>query len=182
MSQVLRVHEESEETAIFPEMDNRYKYVSETYLYDHQRHSGGYDEIEGILTSLGGARGNSTKVELAQKLHRQAIALDAVMDLHIDKENELLYPLYDMTFTEEEQQSMEQKIMSHMLPDFMPRVAPWMFRHQGLNDREGMLRYGMKIFPPEHLGPMLKLLSGAVTTPEWEEMRKKIPELAKLGV
>ena len=31
--------------------------------------------------------------------------------------------LYIHNATEEEQQSMEQKIMSHMPPDFMPRVG-----------------------------------------------------------
>lgn len=181
-SQILKVHENSEELVIFPELDSKYQYFSETYMYDHQRHTGEYDGIVGILNSLGRARGNKERIQLAQNLHRQAIAMNVVMDLHIHKENELLYPLYDMTFTTEEQRAMEMKINAHMPPDFMPKAAPWIFRLLNVNDRQGLIYYGMNLLPPEHLAPMMKLLAAAVTPPEWEELRKRVPELTKLGV
>ena len=106
--------------------------------------------------------------------------MNAVMDLHVTKENELLYPLYDNIFSVEEQNAHEEQIMAHMPPETMGMMAVWMFKNLGTNDREGFLRFGMKMLPPPALGPMMQMMADVVTPREWQEMTRRIPELAKL--
>ena len=154
--EVLKEHEGGEEEFIFPVLEERFRYIAGPYIFDHQQHYGEYDDIEESLTGLRTARGNAERVELAQRLNRQAIALAVTMDIHITKENELLLPVVDEHLSVEEQQAMLGQAMGNVPPEFMMKVLPWMFRAQTGGDREGFLREGMEMFPPEQLGGIVR--------------------------
>ncbi len=179
--QVLKVHEDGEELAIFPPLEAKFKHLATTYVFDHHHHLGSYPQIEDTLTAIVRARHNNERIELARRLNRQGIALNVVMEQHISKENELLYPLYDQLFSFDEQRAHEAAIMEHMPPpDLMARMGVWMFKAQAPKDREGLLRVFAEMLPPEHLPGMMKLMAGAVTPKEWQEAVRGIPELASL--
>ena len=67
--------------------------------------------------------------------------------------------------------------MSHIPPDLMMQLVPWMFKAQNVDDREGFLREGMEMFPPEQFKGMAQMLSQSVPAAEWQEMVRRIPEL-----
>lgn len=182
--QVLKVHEDAEELAIFPVLERKFKYLAATYEFDHRRHLNSYTEIEDILAGLGRARSNSERVELARRLNRQAIASNIMMDLHIAKENELLFPTYDQLFSFEEQRAHFAQgfaLTAHLPPDFTPRLMAWIFKAQTVDDREAFIKEFVGRLPPEHLAGMMKFISSAVSPQEWQEMLRRIPQLASIS-
>ena len=149
---VLHEHEHGEEEFFFPFLEEKFRYVAATYVFDHNEHSGLYDEIEELLTGLRQAQGNSERAELAQRLNRQAIALNVKMDSHIYKENELLVPAFEEHFTLEEQGKVMDQAMKTIMsiaPELMMQIFPWEFRAQTVDDREGMLRSWSEMMPPD---------------------------------
>ena len=176
--EVLKEHEGGEEEFFFPPLEKVFRHISGTYVFDHRHHDGEYDEIEECLTDLGQAHGNSERKGLAQKLHRQAIIFNATMDMHITKENELLLPVCDEHISFEEQGRLLGEAMSHMPQEFMMKVLPWMFKALTMNDREGFLREGKEMFPPEQFTGMTQLISSSASAQEWQEMVRRMPELS----
>src|SRR5262249_31288899 len=97
---VLEVHEEGEDRDVFPLLDERYVHVTDTYGYDHRRQQALYQEIERALQGLSD-RGLGGRAHEIGHLQRRAEAFGVLMEIHVAKENELLFPLYDRTFSVE---------------------------------------------------------------------------------
>ena len=177
---VLHVHEQDEEKDFFPLLEEKFRYMMPTYVFDHQHHSRIQDEIEGLLTGLRQARGNSERAQLARHLNRQAIALNVLMESHINKENELWVPVLDEQFSFEQQKEIIDRSMQSASPETMQvmmQALPWMFRAQTVDDREGMLRGFQQMMPPDMFSGVAQLLSGAVSPQDWQEMVRRMPEL-----
>ena len=161
--------------------EQRFRYISGAYLFEHRHHDREYDEIEEALTALRKAHGNSKRMELAERLHREAIVFAATMDMHITKENELILPICDDHISFEEQGRTLGQAHSHLSQDLMMRIVPWMFKALNANDREGFPREGMQMFSALHFAGMAQMLSSSVSPTEWQEMVRRIPELQSLG-
>ena len=70
------------------------------------------------------------------------------------------------------------RAMSKFPTEAMAKILPWLFNHQELRDKEGFLRECMGMFPPEQFKGMCQLLSGTVSSQDWSEMVRRIPEVA----
>lgn len=175
---VLTEHEGAEEEFIFPVFEEKFRYFSGTYIFDHNHHGTEYDEIDQLLRGLKASRSSSDRASLASQLYRQSIILAATMELHISKENELLIPVADEHISPEQQAEMLSKAMSRFPPEAMVKILPWIFTAQTTNDKEGFLRESMALFPPDRFKGMCQLLSGSVPSQDWQEMARRIPEIA----
>lgn len=177
---VLEFHETSEDEQVFPILDEKYPHVSATYDFDHQRQQTSYAEVQATLEALTTAA-DGARPAMLDRLVSQATAFAATMELHVAKENELLYPLYDRTFSVEEQEALQTKGMQEHPPppDLMPLVGPWMFRLQPRDDdRADLARFFLSMFPPQQRTGLIQMLSGAVSPSEWSEVVRRVPELA----
>ena len=178
---VLHEHHNGEDEFFFPLLEKKFRYVSATYVFEHQHQSRVYNEVEELLTDLGQARGSSERADLARRLNRQAVALNVLIDDHINEENELLLPAFEEHFTTEELGNiMDQalEVLGSMPPELMMQIIPWMFRAQTVDDREGLLRSWREMMPPDQLPGIVQLMSSGVSPQEWQEMVRRIPELA----
>ena len=179
---LLSIHEHSEEASIFPHLEKKFRYSSVAYEFDHGVHTRFYDLIEQLLANVQSTGSGADRRGSVQELYRQMVALHAVMDEHIDKENQILVVAFDEHFSVEEQSAMLDEIMEHIPPDFMPQVLPWMFNSQpGADEREAVLREVIGMAPPPMLPAMIGLLAGAAAQHDWVEMLKRIPELETLA-
>ena len=174
---VVTEHEHGEEEVFFPLMEGRFRYIAATYVYDHEHHTDLYGEIQDLLTDLGRDRSARERSRTSRRLHRQTIALNVVMDSHIGKENELLLPVFDEHFPLEEIEAMVGQFMQSMPPELMRQMGPWVFVRQTDDDREGLLRMAMQEFPPELMKGMAQGLSQVVSSQEWQDMLRRVPEL-----
>ena len=106
-------------------------------------------------------------MELAERLHRQAIVFAATMGMHITKEDELILPIRDDHISFEEQGRTLGQAHSLLSLELTMRIVPCMFKALNANDREGSLRNGMQMFPAPHFACMAQMLSSSVSPTEW---------------
>jgi len=174
---MVKAHEQTEEKVLFPAITERIAYVSETYLFDH-------DDFEphvfvGLSDALAGlqrAGGNGDRKESADLLYRQSVALNEHMRLHITKENELLLPKVLAEFDFDEQARLAGAMAGVVDPALMGSLVGWMYAGQSADDREGMIRFLMRILPPEPFAGLSQMLAAKDAT-AWTEMVRRVPEL-----
>ena len=177
LHEVLRLHEDGEDEAIFPALEERFSHVAAAYSFDHNNHSKMYQGIRETLTTLKTGVGRGDGPKLVRELRRKALALDALMSSHVGKENELIVPIFDEHFSIEEQGAILGKAMEHVTPDLMMKVLPWMYMAQSPDDKVGMMQEFQQMFPPEMFKGMTMMLSQAVPAADWQETVRRMPEL-----
>ena len=138
---------------------------------------GGLDDA---LAGLGRASGTGDRKVQADKLYRQCVALNEHMRLHIAKENELLLPKLEAEFDFEEQAGIAGAMAGLVDPQLMGQMVGWMYRGQTTQDREGMVRFLMKILPAEPLAGITGMLAG-IDGDAWADVVRRIPELSASG-
>jgi hemerythrin-like domain-containing protein len=173
---VLKTHEDSEDIAIFPALQAKYPFITDTYEYDHRRHRKHASGLEQTLYELGSARG-SRRGELVRLLGEQSVEFNAFMVLHIDKEDELLFPAYDEMFSVEEQEQHGQAAQGQIPPEAMAAAGVWAFQRLDAEYREGFLRLMMGMMPPPAFAGLAGGLARSVPDSDWQEMLRRIPNL-----
>jgi hemerythrin-like domain-containing protein len=174
---VLKMHEDSEDIALFPHLQRKYPYIADTYEFDHQRHREHSAALTATFSGLGAANGNRRR-DLVKQLGEQAVVFDGFMNLHISKENELLFPAYDQMFSVEEQQAHGEAMQDKVSPEEMAAVGGWMFQRLDLPSREGFLTDMKAMLPPEAFAGMTQGLMRAVPAADWNALVERVPGLA----
>ncbi len=174
---MIKAHEKSEEEVLFPALNDRFAYVAESYAFDHEDFEphvfGGLDDA---LVGLQQANGSSDRKEMADLLYRQSVALNEHMRLHISKENELLLPKLEAEFDFDEQARIAGAMAGQVEPAMMAAIVGWMYDGQAVQDREGMIRFLMRILPPEAFAQISHMLASKDAA-AWTEMLRRVPEL-----
>lgn len=114
---------------------------------------------------------------MAQRLHRQSIALNETMRLHATKENELLLPVLDREFDLDEQVSIAGRMAARVEQPLLMEMISWMYLGQTAGDREGMLLALTQALPPAAFGGVASMLSRTGSPDDWQEMERRIPGL-----
>lgn len=175
---IIKAHEHTEEQVLFPALENRYRFVAESYAFDH-------DDSDAVVfarigeagTGLRRAGGSGDRRTGAELLYRQSVALNEHLRLHITKENELLIPKLESEFDLDEQRDIAGAMAGLIDPPVMAQLVDWMYRGMTTVDREGMVRFLMVVLPEGPLAAVTGMLSG-IDTGAWAEMQRRIPELA----
>jgi zinc finger protein-like protein len=178
---MVKLHEHAEEQVLFPAMNERFRFVAETYAFDHddfEPHV--FDGLDHALTGLRKPDGRADQQELSDLLRRQTIALHEHMRLHISKENELLLPRFESEFDLPEQGRLAGAMAGFFEPPMMGAMVGWMYDGQDAEDRAGMLRFLAGLLPPEVFAGLSGMLAARDAT-AWAEMRRRVPELAGPG-
>jgi hemerythrin-like domain-containing protein len=174
---VLKMHEDSEDLGIFPALQGRFPYIVDTYEYDHRHHRDLSEALSATLRDIGSARGDQRQ-SLVKRLGEEATAYEAFMVLHVDKEDELLFPLYDQSFSVQEQVEHGKASQGRIPQETMALAGGWVFQRSVPDDREAFLRELMAMLPPEAFRGMTSGLSMAIAPADWQEMVRRIPELS----
>ncbi len=174
---MIKIHERTEEDVLFPALEARFRFVAESYAFDHDDYDAHvFGDIDRAITGLTRAEGNGERRDHSELLHRQSVALHEHMRLHITKENELLLPKLESEFDIAEQAELAGAMAGMVEPPLMAQLVGWMYRGQAAQDREGMVRFLMQVLPEDPLAVITGMLAG-IDTEAWEEMRRRIPEL-----
>lgn len=174
---MVRRHEDSEEQILFPAMNERFRFVAETYQFDHddfEEHV--WQGIEHAFTGLARAGGNGDRREQAALLYRESVALHEHMRLHISKENELLIPKLEEEFDVPEQAQIAGSMAGMFDPQLMAQVVDFTYRWHAAADREGMIRFLRNILPGEAFAGLTGFLKNQ-NPDSWPEMEQRIPDL-----
>ncbi|MGB7860587.1 MAG: hemerythrin domain-containing protein [Acidimicrobiia bacterium] len=172
---MVRKHEQTEEEVLFPALNERIRFVAETYQYDHDDFDAhAFSGVDDALAGLRSGGGTNQLKASAELLYRQNVALHEHMRLHISKENELLIPKLDMEFDVSEQAEIAGAMAGMVDPQLMGQLVIFMYRGQTLTDRVGMVTFLKSILPPE---AYTNLSSGleAIDVSAWAAVESRLP-------
>ena len=174
---MVRRHEDSEEQFLFPAMNDRIRFVAETYEFDHddfEVHV--FEGIDQAFVGLVHANGNLDRRESAKLLYRQSVALHEHMRLHISKENELLIPKLEGEFDVPEQAEIAGAMAGVFDPQLMAETVNFTYGWHTADNREGMIRFLRGILPEEAFGGLTNHLKSN-NADSWREIERRIPDL-----
>ncbi len=166
LAQVIRLHTNAEEVSIFADLEARLPSSTPTYLHDHREESA-------LLSAL---------VEAARRrdvpaVRRVVAQLDSHVRMHIAKEEELVIPLLERTFTIPELAASAGKMMASFPPKELARVLPWMFVRLSPEQRVAYVEMMRKAMPPERLPGFVGMLRDGIPAAMWDEVRAKVSGL-----
>ena len=108
---------------------------------------------------------------------RETAALTAVLRIHLDKEDEYLYPTLKERTSLEEQSAIVGGMAAHVPPGRNPEFIRWLFTLLGHDDREMWTRVVMGLMPEQVFAGVKALIRDTITD-DWAELTRRIPELA----
>jgi len=164
-SEILKWHADGEDELVFPAMDKVAPLVAQAYLHDHHE----FDIMTEGLAKI-------TSASDALVAARETAALTAVLRIHLDKEDEHLYPILRERTSLEEQTAIVGGMAAHVPPERNPEFIHWFFPLLGHDDRETWTRVVMGLMP-EQVFAGVKILIRETITDDWAELSRRIPEL-----
>jgi hemerythrin-like domain-containing protein len=174
----VKSHEDGEEDALFPVMDERIYPVSAPYLLDHRTGQRDMREIAESFDRLSTVEDAGERAWVLRRLSRQAIVVSSAMALHIRKEEDILVPLIEQHFSIEEQKGIVNQAVAHFTPEQQQRGFPWIMKALTPQEQEDYLRMLMQEMPPEVFRALTRWISDGVPPMQWEEIVRRIPEAA----
>ena len=167
----------SEEQFLFPAMNDRIRFVAETYEFDHDDFDVHvFEGIDQAFRGLVHADGNLDRLESAELLFRQSVALHEHMRLHISKENELLIPKLEVESMLPEQAEIAGAMAGVFDPQLMAETVNFTYGWHTADNREGMIRFLRGILPEEAFGGLTNHLKSN-NADSWPEIERRIPDL-----
>ena len=164
-SEILKWHADGEEELVFPAMDRVAPLVAQGYLHDHH-------EFDTMTEGLAKIEAASNALVAA----RETAALTAVLRIHLDKEDQYLYPTLRERTSGEEQASIVGGMAQKVPPERTPEFIAWLFGLLGHDDREMWTRVVMGLMPEEVFAGVKSLIRDTITS-DWAELTRRIPEL-----
>jgi hemerythrin superfamily protein len=164
-NEVLVWHAHGEELAIFPAIESVAPSVAEAYERDHRG-------LDAAFEALSAAVSVNDKLETA----RATAAFKFHLDIHLLKEDELLYPLMRERVPAPDQ-GKAVGIMSSSIPqDRFPELVRWMFPLMDHDDRENMTRIWQMVMPAPAFNNAKQLIQEVIGN-DWMELTRRIPGL-----
>jgi hypothetical protein len=165
LNEVLVWHAHGEELAIFPAIESVAPSVAAAYERDHRGLDAAFDALS-----------TAVSVNDALETARATAAFKFHLDIHLLKEDELLYPLMKERIPAPDQ-GKAVGIMSSTVPqDRFPEVVRWMFPLMDHDDRENMTRIWQIVMPAPAFNSAKQLIQEAIGN-EWIELTRRISGL-----
>ena len=165
LNEVLVWHAHGEELAIFPAIESVAPLVADAYEKDHRGLDVAFDTLNAAVS-----------VNDALETARATAAFKFHLDIHLLKEDELLYPLMRERVPAPDQ-GKAVGIMSSTIPqNRFPEVIRWMFPLMNHDDRENMTRIWQMLMPAPAFNSVKQLIQEAIAN-DWIELTRRIPGL-----
>jgi iron-sulfur cluster repair protein YtfE (RIC family) len=165
-SQILMLHAEGEEDAVFPALEKVAPLVAKAYAIDH-------DELDMMTDGLEKIRGAPDELVAA----RATAGLWTHLRIHLYKEDVHLYPILRERITQAEQAPIVGHMASKTPPEMMPKFVDWIMRLLEQDDRETMTRVWIDLMPEEVFAGVKPLIRDSILAEDWAELTKRIPKL-----
>ena len=165
-SEILMWHAAGEDELVFPAMDKVAPLVARGYLHDH-------NEFDMMTQGLARMVAASDPLVAA----RETAAMTAVLRIHLDKEDQQLYPILRERTSLEEQTAIVGGMAAHVPPERNAEFIRWIFPLMGHDDREMWTRVVMGLMPEEVFAQVIGLVRETIAD-DWAELTRRIPELS----
>ena len=139
--------------------------MAQGYLHDHH-------EFDTMTEGLAKIKAASDTLVAA----RETAALTAVLRIHLDEEDQYLYPILKNRTSLEEQSAIIGGMAAHVPPERNPEFIRWLFTLLGHDDREMWTRVVMGLMPEQVFAGVKALIRDTIPD-DWAELTRRIPEL-----
>jgi iron-sulfur cluster repair protein YtfE (RIC family) len=165
MGEILDYHARGEEEAVFPAVDKVAPLVAKAYLMDHR-------ELDTMVSRLEAMRKAPDPLTTA----RATAALNAHLQIHLDKEDAHLYQILRERTAADEQASIVGIMARKVPPEKTPTLVRWLFLLLDHDDRAVITKGWMTLMPPQAFAGLKPLIKEVVGS-DWTELTRRIPEL-----
>ena len=165
MGEILDYHARGEEEAVFPAVDKVAPLVAKAYLMDHR-------ELDTMVSRLEAMRKAPDPLTTA----RATAALNAHLQIHLDKEDAHLYQILRERTVADEQASIVGIMARKVPPEKTPTLVRWLFLLLDHDDRAVITKGWMTLMPPQAFAGLKPLIKEVVGS-DWAELTRRIPEL-----
>lgn len=166
-SQILDLHAQGEEDAVFPALDRVAPLLAPLFVDDHREMdimTEGMNRVVGAPDELAAARATAV--------------LRSHVRIHLAKEDTYLYPILGKRIKPEEQGPIVGQMAGKVPPQLMPQFVNWLFHLVEQEDRAKMTAVWKALMPEEVFVGVKPLIQGALTSDDWFELTKRVPGLS----
>lgn len=162
---VLVWHASGEEKFVFPAIEKVAPQVSQPFEQDHR----GLDELSARLSETVASNDliEITRVTAALKFH---------LDIHLLKEDNHLYRIYDERVPMPEQFGIGANMAKEAPQERYPEFVTWLISLTDLQDRENMIRIWRQAMPAPAFMKIITLIEAAAGD-DWAKIIELVPEL-----
>ncbi len=165
-SQILDLHAQGEEEAVFPAVENAAPLVAPLFVTDHR-------ELDTMCYGL--MQVVAAPDELAAA--RATAVLHSHLRIHLAKEDTHLYPILRERISPPDQAPIVGRMAGKTPPEMMPRLVDWLFSLVDQDDRVTMTTVWKALMPEEVFTGVGRLIKGAVKADDWSDLAKRVPGL-----
>ena len=165
-SQILDLHAQGEEEAVFPALDRVAPLLAPLFVDDHRE----MDTMSEGLSQVVGAPDELAAARAAAVLHSH-------VRIHLAKEDTYLYPILGKRINLEEQAPIVGQMASKVPPQLTPQFVNWLFPLVNQQDQVTITTVWKALMPEEVFAGVSKLIQEAVRTDDWSEITKHVSGL-----
>ena len=165
-SQILDLHAQGEEEAVFPAVDKVAPLLAPLFVTDHR-------EMDIMCEGL------SQVVDAPDELAaaRAAAVLHSHVRIHLAKEDTHLYPILRERIDLQEQAPIVGHMAGKVPPQLMPQLVNWLFPLVNQQDRVTMTAVWKALMPEEAFVGVKSLIQGTLKSDDWSELKRRVPGL-----
>ena len=165
-TQVLDLHAQGEEEAVFPAVDRVAPLVAPLFVTDHREMDVMCDGLEQVV----GAPDELAAARAAAVLHSQ-------LRIHLAKEDTHLYPILRERMSPEDQAPIVGHMAGKIPPQLTPQFVNWLFPLVNQDDRVTMTTVQKALMPEEAFAGVRQLIHEAVRADDWSDLTRRVPGL-----
>ena len=162
---ILDRHEKGEEHAVFPELDRVAPLLAPLFVDDHREMAEGLGKVVGAADELDAARATTV--------------LHAHVRTHLTKEDTYLYPVLRDRIDLDDEATIVGQLWGRSFPpdEVLPQYMNWLYGLVNQDDQATITTVWKQLMTEEVFGVCAPLIREAVTTSDWLELSKRVPDL-----
>ena len=166
-SQILDLHAQGEEDAVFPALEKVARLLAPLFVDDHR-------EMDMMTEGMNRFVGAPDELAAA----RATAVLRSHVRIHLAKEDTYVYPMLKNRLTPEEQGPIVGQMAGKVPPPLMPQFVNWLFPLVEQEDRATMTAVWKALMPEAAFVGVKPLIQGTLTSDDWAELTKRVPGLS----
>ncbi len=170
-------HDGFEETCVFPDVEARAPHTQAVYELEHREADRTLEAMVDASNQLAAGSAGLGQAGVQAQLARNAIALNAMVSLHIEKENTLLVPIIEDRFSPEEQGAILGRYAGYVPKERLLPGFAWIVERLTPEDQDAFFRTYQRMLPPPVFGALCDHVGKALGPERWRAIAGRVPDV-----
>jgi len=171
LTSAVRPHVHGEDIGYFPRLRERLPRAADAFQFDHDAEKERLDELDRLVDVC------ASDEQLAE-LRRHAVVVREHLDLHMTKEEQILWPETEEAFSPQEQGEIIGAVLAEIPQEQMVTLVPWLVDRQSSEEAVAYMRMLQHVQPPEVFAVFTGWVREGSRPERWNELISAMPELS----